>query len=62
MWRNEYGKIGKVYFHFFKAINDAFEALFSRASFLHYITDTGSIWAMQLRFKVETLLNNAFQV
>ena len=53
------------YIYSFEALNDAFEVQFLfRVSFLHLIKDTDSCMtfrAMQLRFfKVETLLNNAF--
>ena len=32
-----------VYFHFFKALNGAFEVQFFRASFLHLMKDTDSM-------------------
>ena len=50
-------------FHFFEALNDAFEVFFSSSGF-HFYTLLKTLLAyraMQLRFfEVETLLNNAF--
>ena len=43
MGENEYDKSGHLYFHFFEALNDAFEVqFFFRASFLHLTKDTDS--------------------
>ena len=45
--------------HFF---HDAFEVQFFRASFLHLIKGTDSMWAHASQiFKVKTLLNDAFK-
>ena len=51
-----------VRFHFFEALNDAFEVqFFSGLHFYKLLRHVGHT-AMQLRFlKVETLLNNAFK-
>ena len=60
-----------VYFHFFEALNKVFEVQFSQGFILHIllirefriylIKDTGSMWPCSSDFfKVQTLLNNAF--
>ena len=63
MGGNEYGKIHSlIYFHFFEALNGAFEVqFFSWLYFLHLIKDTYRVkgHAAQI-FILKTLLNNAF--